>query len=107
MALECGKCSRCSRIGVVNSERLCPNCFMGRCPIPGERVGFLSRLILSLTHRLWNRRISAILCAAKADSVIDSRQLHTLAAPSNGRDAMQRLIDEGKIRNVSFGGEFC
>ena len=37
-------------------------------------------LILKLTHRIWNRRISAILCRAYSDGTINSAQLHTLAA---------------------------
>lgn len=39
-----------------------------------------ANLVLRLTHRLWNRRISAILCRAYQDRVIDSYQLHELAA---------------------------
>lgn len=40
----------------------------------------LNRLILKLTHRLWNRRISAILCRAYSARVINSEQLHVLAS---------------------------
>lgn len=40
----------------------------------------MKKLILKLTHRLWNRRISAILCRAYSDGVINSEQLHILAA---------------------------
>ncbi|MEY2855665.1 MAG: hypothetical protein RL030_2797 [Pseudomonadota bacterium] len=36
-------------------------------------------LILRLTHRLWNRRISAILCRAYAANQISSRTLHALS----------------------------
>jgi len=38
------------------------------------------RLLLRLTHGMWNRRISAILCRAYSERVIDSRQLHLLAS---------------------------
>ena len=41
---------------------------------------WLSKLILKLTHRLWNRSISAILCRAYNNRVINSYQLHELAA---------------------------
>lgn len=37
-------------------------------------------LILRLTHRLWNRQISRILCRAYGDGVINSEQLHIIAA---------------------------
>ena len=37
-------------------------------------------LILRFTHRLWNRRISSVLCRMYEDRVSDSRQLHELAA---------------------------
>lgn len=37
-------------------------------------------LILKATHRLWNRRISAILCRAYSDGTINSKQLHELTA---------------------------
>lgn len=40
----------------------------------------MTRLILRLTHRMWNRVISAILCRSHAEGIIDSRQLHLLAA---------------------------
>ena len=40
----------------------------------------IQRLILRLTHRLWNRQISRILCRAYSDRVINSEQLHILAA---------------------------
>lgn len=35
-------------------------------------------LILKLTHCVWNRRISSLLCRAYEDRVIDSKQLHVL-----------------------------
>jgi hypothetical protein len=40
----------------------------------------LEKLILKLTHKMWNRHISRILCRAKADGVINSNQLHKIAA---------------------------
>ena len=40
----------------------------------------MKRLILRLTHRLWNKQISRILCRAYEDRVIDSKQMHILAS---------------------------
>lgn len=40
----------------------------------------MTRLFLQLTHRIWNSRISAILCRAHQDGVISSNQLHELTA---------------------------
>jgi hypothetical protein len=40
----------------------------------------MAKLILKITHRLWNRRISAVLCRAYERGQIDSRQLHQLTA---------------------------
>lgn len=40
----------------------------------------MKSIILKLTHRLWNRVISRNLCHAYEDGVINSSQLHTLAA---------------------------
>lgn len=40
----------------------------------------MSRLILKLTHRIWNRRIFELLSRAYNDRVINSEQLHILAA---------------------------
>ena len=40
----------------------------------------MKKLILKLTHRLWNRRISALLSRAYERGVIDSKQLHILTA---------------------------
>ncbi len=39
-----------------------------------------ARLVLRLTHRMWNRRVSAILCRAYGDRTINSAQLHILAS---------------------------
>ena len=40
----------------------------------------LRRLLIGLTHRLWNTEISRLLCAAYREGVIDSRQLHDLTS---------------------------
>lgn len=40
----------------------------------------MTKLILKLTHRIWNRRISALLCRAYSNGIIDSYQLHNLTA---------------------------
>jgi hypothetical protein len=40
----------------------------------------MSKIILKLTHRLWNREISRILCRAYEDGVINSHQLHAMTA---------------------------
>ncbi len=40
----------------------------------------LTRAILRITHRLWNRQISRLLCRAYERRVIDSKQMHALAA---------------------------
>ena len=39
-----------------------------------------TRIVLRLTHRLWNRQISRILCRAYEQGIINSKQLHLLAA---------------------------
>lgn len=56
------------------------------------------KLILKLTHRLWNRQISRILCRAKEEGIIDGEQLHTLTAAF---DPAQRHIVYGP--RVPFG----
>ena len=40
----------------------------------------MKRLIIKLTHKMWNRIISSILCNAYHDGVIDSAQLHKLTS---------------------------
>lgn len=40
----------------------------------------MSSLVLRATHRLWNRRISALLCWAYEKGKINSHQLHELTA---------------------------
>lgn len=41
---------------------------------------WVRRWLLKRTHRLWNRRISALLCRAYSRGTINSHQLHALAA---------------------------
>lgn len=36
------------------------------------------KLILKLTHRLWNRQIARILCRCNGKRVINSEQLHII-----------------------------
>ena len=38
------------------------------------------KLILRLTHRLWNRQISRLICRAYGDGRINSKQLHEILA---------------------------
>lgn len=40
----------------------------------------MTKIILRWTHRIWNRRISAILCRTADEGTINSKQLHILAA---------------------------
>lgn len=40
----------------------------------------MKKMLLKWTHRLWNRQISRILCRAYEDRIINSHQLHELAA---------------------------
>jgi len=40
----------------------------------------MKRLIIKLTHKFWNKIISGILCNAYEDGLINSNQLHQLAA---------------------------
>lgn len=40
----------------------------------------MKKAILRLTHRLWNRQISRILCRAYSQGVVNSEQLHILTA---------------------------
>ena len=56
--------------------------------------------ILKMTHRLWNRQISRILCRAYEERLINSEQLHQLSAAF---DPTQRHIVYGF--RVSHG--FC
>lgn len=38
------------------------------------------KMVLKLTHRIWNKQISRILCRAYHGGVINSYQLHELAS---------------------------
>lgn len=38
------------------------------------------KLVIKLTHRLWNRRISSLLCQAYERGIITSEQMHILAS---------------------------
>ena len=38
------------------------------------------KFVLKRTHRIWNRRISSLLCRAYQRRVINSHQLHELTA---------------------------
>jgi hypothetical protein len=40
----------------------------------------LRLIILKMTHRIWNREISRLLCLAKEEGIINTGQLHELAA---------------------------
>lgn len=50
------------------------------------------KLILRLTHRMWNREISRILCNAHEVRLIDSRQLHELTARFDPTQKHSRTI---------------
>lgn len=58
-------------------------------------------LILRLTHRLWNRQISRILCRAYEERLISSEQLHQLTAAF---DPTQRHIVYGNRVKHGFKG---
>lgn len=58
-------------------------------------------LILKLTHRMWNRQISRILCRAYEERIISSQQLHELAAAF---DPTQRHIVYGPRVPSGFKG---
>jgi hypothetical protein len=59
----------------------------------------IETLILKLTHKMWNRQISRILCRAKADGVINSKQLHEMAAAF---DPTQKHQVYGKFKAAGF-----
>mgnify|MGYP003587282125 CR=1 FL=1 len=40
----------------------------------------MTKMILKLTHHIWNREISRILCRAYEQRLITSQQLHLLTA---------------------------
>ena len=45
-----------------------------------KQYNFWERLILRITQKIWDKYISCVLCAAYSERVLDSKQLHTLAA---------------------------
>lgn len=45
-----------------------------------SKYGFWECLILRITQGVWNKYISCVLCKASSTGVLDSKQLHTLAA---------------------------
>jgi hypothetical protein len=47
---------------------------------PSHKPGLFGRIVLRLTHRLWNRQISRILGQAQQQNKISSAAMHTLAA---------------------------
>ena len=47
---------------------------------PYGYISILKKLILKLTHRTWNSRISSILCREFHAGTINSKQLHILAS---------------------------
>lgn len=61
----------------------------------------IKTIILKLTHKLWNRQISRILCRAKSEGIIGSEQLHQLAAAF---DPTQKHIVYGIRVNHGFKG---
>jgi hypothetical protein len=61
----------------------------------------LTNLILRLTHRLWNRQISRILSRAYEERIINSKQMHDLAAAF---DPTQRHIVYGSRVPYGFKG---
>ena len=63
-------------------------------------------LILKATHRLWNRRVSAILCRAYNDGKINSEQLHELAAKFDPTQA-HAVYDNPKKRSQRFRMAAC
>jgi hypothetical protein len=53
----------------------------------------IKTLILKLTHRMWNREISRILCRAQGERLITSQQLHELAAAFDpSRDPPRHIV---------------
>lgn len=66
-----------------------------------EGLGMIRTLILKLTHRVWNREISRILCRAYGDRLISSSQLHELTAAF---DPTQRHRVYGKSVGLGFNG---
>ena len=61
----------------------------------------LDQWILKLTHRLWNRQISRILCRAREENIIDYEQLHVMLAAF---DPTQKHIVYGDRVQHGFNG---
>jgi len=59
----------------------------------------MKTFILKLTHRLWNRQISRILCRACEERLISEEQLHQLTAAF---DPTQRHIVYGSRVQKGF-----
>lgn len=68
-------------------------------PVKRGFPGILGTLILRLTHRLWNRQISRILCRAYEDRVITVSQLYLLTSVF---DPTQRHRVYGPNRDRGF-----
>lgn len=54
---------------------------------------WLDKQMRKYTHRIWNREIARLLCRAYSNRVIDSEQLHELAAmfdPTNPKNVVNR-----------------
>jgi len=58
-------------------------------------------IVLKMTHRLWNRQISRIIGRAYGDRIINSKQMHELAAAF---DPTQRHIVYGERVPYGFKG---
>lgn len=66
----------------------------------GMCLAIVEDRLLRVTHRIWNRQISRIICRAYNDNVINSEQLHILLASF---DPTQRHMVYGKYSEWSFG----
>ena len=62
----------------------------------------IRHVILRLTHRLWNREISRLLCYAYERRLINSTQLHELASwfdPTQSHKVYEKkLFSSGRLR---------
>lgn len=61
----------------------------------------ITKLILMMTHRIWSRQISRILCRAYSEQIINSEQLHIILAAF---DPTQRHIVYGPRAPYGFKG---
>ena len=64
----------------------------------------LENLVLRITHRLWNRQISRILCRAMSDGLISSSQLHSLA-PAFDPTQWHMVYGQGSLRGFRARSE--